>query len=193
MADFAVLTPTHVAERLAQISHGGTVMMIARSPLERFYSLYRQNFMNALMDVRTRPTWLGRARLLSINERFEVDRRLFNEHGIGFFKVEDHHDVETAFRKYFDFVRLPYALLRTDPTRFVAQFCKACGCAPMEIELGAENVTSLDRLDEMLRAWPCPVEEPVMDSLRKLYLEPLSADREAALINLAPPQMTLFD
>ena len=175
LADFAVLPPTHVAERLARITDGGVVVIVARSPVERFYSLYRQNFINALVGVRAQPTWLDRARLLTINERFELDRRLFTERGIGFFKVEDHDDVETAFRKYFDFVRLPYALLGTDPARFVAQFCKACGAAPLDIPLGAENVGSVERVDALLNAWPCPIAESLKESLRTLYLEPLSA------------------
>ena len=193
LADFAVFAPAKIAERLAQVANGGLVLLITRDPLERFYSIYRQNFMNALAHIRDQPSKLGRARLLSIDERFELDRRLYNEHGIGFFKTEDHDEVEAAFRKYFDFVRLPYGLLRTNMPQFVAQFCKACDCAPLDITLGHENITSIDRLEDVLSHWPCPVAQPVLDALKRLYLEPLSADRAEILMNLAPPPTTSID
>lgn len=176
LGEFLAFPPEIVSQKISHVIPGAKILFIERSPLELFYSLYRQRLVNMAYGLAKDPALNPKP----ADRFFQIQEQEHIQFGAGFFSMISVHRIKKAFEKFFEYQSIQYGLLAKSPRQFVAEFAAACGTS-LDVELPKLNQASKTAIEQALEGL-----KMIPEDRKKLFVDlyensRLSPERETII------------
>jgi hypothetical protein len=181
---FKTKPPEKIARKLSDAFPGAVIIYVRRSPVDLFYSVYRQGLINGIAAL-LKPEETQLILPPTPNVFFDESVKQYKRFRCGLLAMIGFGQVRAAFEPFFDFNVLDFDQLANAPREFTRTFAAICG-ENLDAELQYENVATTDALESFLSSVKEKMPPQLQDVYREYYSYALlTMDRQEQLCEFA--------